>query len=301
MRTTKVLILVGLVALIAAFAGCSDDEMVVNTGNLTPDQQAVTNLVNQSSEFEHDVVSHSVPDTTATLAPGAAAPEGRFWWREYTTRNRVVTVNTYPADVNHTYPYADVTVRTTFSGSLNVVYRDTNGVYSRTSQAIADVFTQYGRYEQLFSDTSPNRGWQLRQISNILGGSNPTALEITTVAVNPATSADRQFSSQDFMNLYDVASRMTLEQDEVVRLMAQSGAGSNRLFRHDWSTGQVTRVEFVNQDFGFYSDAHTTPTSLTSAQAERHLVVDVIAPGVLESGATYDAIIWAVPYHINVP
>lgn len=301
MRTTKVLILVGLVALIAAFAGCSDDEMVVNTGNLTPDQQAVTNLVNLSPEFEHDVVAHSVPDTTATLAPGAAAPEGRFWWRDYTSRNRVVTVVTYPTDVNHTYPYADVTVVTTFSGSLHVVYRDTNGVYSRTSQAIADVFTQYGRFEQLFSDTSPNRGWQLRQMSNIVGGSNPTALDIATLGVEAATSTDRTFSSQDFMNLYDVTSRMTLEQNESVHLMAQSGTGNNRLFRHDWTTGQVTRAEFVNQDFGYYSDAHTTPTSLSSAQAERHLVIDVIAPGVIESGATYDALIWAVPYHINVP
>jgi hypothetical protein len=301
MRTTRVLIIFGLVALIAAFVGCSDDKKVVNTGNLSLDQQAITDLVNLSSEFEHDVVSHSVPDTTAaTLAPTAAATERWFWWRQYTSRDRQVTVTTFPADSVHTYPHADVTVSTTFTGSLHIVHRDINAVYVHTSQPISDVFTQTARFEQWFSETSPNRGWQRTQISNILGGSSSTTVELLTVNVDPATSSDRMYNNETFMDLYDVANKLDLEENEQVNLWAQSGTGTNRLFRHDWAAGQATRVELTNQDFGFYSDVTTTPSALSSAQAERHLVIDVIAPGVIETGATYDAVIWAVPYLIHV-
>jgi hypothetical protein len=300
MRTARVLFILGLAALFAAFVGCSDETKVVNDGGLTPDQQAITDLVNLSPEFQHDIVSHAVPDTGATLAPGAAVPEARFWWRQYATFDRQVTVNTFPADDQHTFAHADVTVKTTCAGTLNVVHRDTNGVYTHTSQAISDVFTQYGTFEQWFSNTSPNRGWQCTQMSNILGGSTTTALDLSTLNVNPATSPDRMYASADFMALYVPSTRMDLQENEVVNLWAQSGTGSNRLFRHDWADGLATRVELVNQDFGFYTDLLTTPSSLTTAQAQRCLVLDVIAPGVIETGATYDAIIWAVPYVVHV-
>lgn len=300
MRTVQVLFIIGLVALIAAFAGCSDDTKVVNTGSLTLDQQAVTNLVSQSPEFEHDVVSHSVPDTTATLAPGAAAPERWFWWRQYASRTREVTVSTFPADSSNPYPYANVTASTTFDGSLHVVHRDSNGVFVHSSQAISDVFNQNARFEQWFSETSPNRGWQRTQISNIVGGPSPTALDLNTLSVDPTTSSDHLYTSQDFTNLYAVATKLTVQENELVNLWAQSGTGTNRVFRHDWAEGQASRTELINQDYGYYSEAHTTPSSLSSAQVERHLVIDVIAPGVIESGATYDAIIWAVPYTILV-
>jgi len=142
MRTLRVFIVLGLVALIAAFVGCSDEAKVVNEAGLTPDQQAVTDLVNQAAEFQHDVVSHTVPDTTATAvsgASGAAAPEARFWWRQYTSASRQVTVNTHPVDQDHTYPWSDVTVRSTFSGFLHIVRRDSTGDYTRASQPITDV------------------------------------------------------------------------------------------------------------------------------------------------------------------
>lgn len=299
MRTLRVLCVLGLVALIAAFVGCSDETKVVNEGGLTPDQQAVTDLANQSSEFEHDVVSHSVPDTTASLVSGGAAPEARFWWRQYTGRAREVTVTTFPADQDHTYPRSDVTIRTTFTGSLHVVHRDASGSYTRASQPISDVFIQYGTFEQYFSPSSPNRGWLCTQISNIRGGSESTNLDCTSLNVDPANSAERRFDEAEFMELYNPTARMSLQEDEQVYLMAQSGSGSNRLFRHDWTDGYATRVEMANQDLGFYSDALTTPTTLSTAQARRHLVVDVIAPDVIESGTTYDAIIWAIPYLIQ--
>lgn len=298
MRTLRVMLVLGMVALIAAFVGCSDVTKVVNEGGLTSDQQAVTDLVNQSQEFDHDVVSHSVPDTTASLVGGAtgAAADARFWWRQYSGHVREVTVNAHPADQNHTYPYADVTIHTTFTGTLQVVHRDEAGSYTRSSQPITDVFVQYATFEQYFSATSPNRGWLCTEISNIRGGSEPSDLEFTSLNVHPAHSPERQFEEVDFTTLYNPAFRMAMEPDEQVYLMAQSGSGSNRLFRHDWTDGSASRVEMTNQDLGFYSNTLTTPTSLTAAQVQRFLVVDVVAPNVIEAGATYDAIVWAIPY-----
>jgi len=302
MRTLRVLIVLGLVALIAAFVGCSDEAKVVNEGGLTPDQQAVTDLVNQAAEFEHDIVSHSVPDTTATLvsgATGAAAPDARFWWRQYTGTNRRVTVNTFPIDQEHTYPYSDVTVRTTFTGFLHIVHRDSSGGYTRASQPITDVFTQYATFEQWFSASSPNRGWRCTGISNILGGPESSDMDIVSLHVNPVTSQDRFYDSQNFMTIYDPTTTVSVEEDETVYLLAQSGTGTNRLFRHDWSDGQAVRVEMANQDLGFYSDGFATPASLSTAQTRRHFVVDAIAPDVIELGSAYDAIIWAIPYNVQ--
>jgi hypothetical protein len=299
MRTLRVLFVLGLVALIAAFVGCSDETKVVNEGGLTLDQQAVTDLVNLAAEFQHDVVTHSVPDTTASLVSGAALPEAWFWWRQYAGANRQVTVNTFPADLEHTYPYAEVTIRTTFTGTLQVVHRDANDSYTRTSQPITDVFTQYATFEQWFSASSPNRGWQCTRISNILGGPESTDLELAWVNVDPSTHAERRFDEADFMALYNPTARISLDENEQVYLAAQSGTGSNRLFRHDWADGQATRIEMTNQDLGFYSDALVAPASLSTAQTQRHLVIDAIAPGVIESGATYDAVIWAIPYLVQ--
>lgn len=299
MRTQRALIILGLVALIAAFVGCSDEAKVVNEGGLTPDQQAVTDLVNQAAEFEHDIVSHSVPDTTASLVSGAAAPEARFWWRQYTSTSRQVTVNTHPIDQEHTYPWSDVTVRTTFTGYLHVVRRDSTGAYTRSSQAITDVFTQYATFEQWFSASSPNRGWRCTEISNILGGPESTDLDIATLHVNPVSSPDRFYDRQNFMTLYDPTTSASVAEDEQVYLMAQSGTGTNRLFRHDWSDDEAVREEMANQDLGFYSDDFVTPASLSTAQVKRHFVVDAIAPDVIEQGASYDAIIWAIPYFVQ--
>jgi hypothetical protein len=302
MRSTKVLITVGLVALVAVFAGCSDDgSNVVDSNNLTLDQQAVADLINLSSEFQHDVTSHVVPDTTATtVRSGAAVVEGRFWWRTYSSVNRQLTIDTYPADSLNTYDYADVSIVSTYGGTFHVVHRDTLGVYSHSTQAISDVFTQNGRFEQWFSEATANRGWVRTELSNIVGGSNPSALDIQVLSIDAETSTDKFYTAADFATLYPTASKLTLDESEQINLMAQSGLGTNRLFRHDWATGTASREELTNQDLGFYSNTHITPTALTSAQSQRLLVLDVIAPGVIESGATYDALIWAVPYAVNI-
>ena len=263
MRTIRILIAFGLVALVAAFVGCSDDSNILDSNNLTPDQQAVANLINLSSEFEHDVVSHTVPDTTATLAAGGAAPEGRFWWRTYTSSSRQLTIDTRPADSINQYAWSDVTVITTFVGTFHVVHRDTLGVYTHTTQAISDLFTQNARFEQWFSESSPNRGWVRTRLSNILGGSNPSTLDLRTLSIDPAVNKDFLYVSANFMVLYDSANKLILDENEAVNLWAESGTGSNRLFRHDWATGTSVREELTNQDLGYYSNSLSTPTSLT--------------------------------------
>jgi hypothetical protein len=300
MRSAKVLITIGLVALVAVFAGCSDDSNVVDSNNLTPDQQAVADLINLSSEFEHDVVSHVVPDTTSTtVRGGAAAPEGRFWWRTYSSVSRALSIDTYPADGQNAYDYADVSVVSTYTGTFHVVHRDTLGVYSHSTQAISDVFTQTARFEQWFSEATANRGWVRTELSNIVGGSNPSTLDVQVFSVDAETSVDKFYTTADFATIYSSVDKLTLSEDEQVNLFAQSGTGANRLFRHDWATGTASREELANQELGYYSNTHTTPTALSSAQSQRLLVLDVIAPGVIESGATYEALIWAIPYVVD--
>ena len=297
MRTVRVLSLFAMVALVVALAGCSDDSRVLNGDNLTPDQQAIADLLDQLPEFQHDVVSHTAPDTGAALA--AAVAEGWFWWREYTSVSRQATIDVTPGDLEQLHATADIQVTSTFTGLFHVVHRDTSGAFTHTTRTITDVYTQTGRFEQLEAATAPNRGWVWTQVSNIVGGTNPTSMTITTLNIDPLNSGDRMFSAENISTPYDVASRLMVDEAETINAWVQSGAGDNRVFRHDWASGTASREEMSNVDFGFYTDQYTAATPLTAAQAQRHAVIDVIAPGVIDGQATYDALIWAVPYGIR--
>ena len=91
-----------------------------------------------------------------------------------------------------------------------------------------------------------------------------------------------------------------LETDEQVNLVVQSGTGTNRVFRHDFYASTVLRQEMTNLDLGYYAQGLTTPTALSSFDADRVMVLDVIAPGVIDGSATYQSLIWAVPYRVKL-
>lgn len=294
MRTHRVLFAVTLAVLVGIFAGCSDDKGV-NSGQ-TLDQQAIANVINTSSAFEHDVVAHDVPDTTAVVA----GVESYFWWREYTAVNRQLTIDVQPADSTHTDPYASVSVATTFTGALHIVHYSAADVYTHSTKLLVDVFTQNASFEQQLSVDSPNRGWVQTEMSNIVGGSVPTTMTINTLNIDAAQGDDRLYTDQTIADPYVTADQMVLGLDENVNIWVQSGAGTNRVFRHDWSDGSATREELTNLELGFYSQQMTTPTTLTLAQAQRHMVIDVIAPDVITGPAAYDARVWAVPYAVNL-
>jgi hypothetical protein len=297
MRNHRVLFVAVLILLVGVYAGCSDDNNPLNTDNQTPDQQAIQGLIDQSSEFQHDVLSHAIPDTNASLA--AAVTEQYFWWRQYTTSERTLTINTLPADSANDYDYADVEVVSSFSGLFHVVHRDTSGAFSHSTRTITDTYTQTARFERWNPETAANRGWAPAEISNIVGMSSPSTMAINTLNIDPATTPDVMYSAADFTDPYSVAQLLTLETDELVRFWVESGSGQNRVYRHDWYNTGVSRSEMTNMDLGYYTTQMTTPTALSSFDAARALVIDVIAPGVIDGQAPYDAVIWAVPYAIE--
>jgi hypothetical protein len=297
MRNHRVPFVAFLILLVAVFAGCSDDNNPLNTDNQTPDQQAIAGLIDLSPEFQHDVLSHAIPDTAASLA--AAVSEQYFWWRQYTTNERTLTINTFPADSADDYDYADVEVVSTFSGLFHVVHRDTSGAFSHSTRPITDTYTQTARFERWNPEVSENRGWAPAEISNIVGMSSPSTMAIRTLNIDPTQTADVMYDAADFVTTYSVGELLTLETDELVRFWVESGSGQNRVFRHDWYASAVSRSEMTNMDLGYYTTQMTTPTALSSFDAARALVIDVIAPGVIDGQAAYDAVIWAVPYAIE--
>jgi len=287
-----------MVAFAAALIGCSDDQ-IVNPGTVADlDEAALTAIIDASGDFQHDVVSHAVPDTTASLA--AAVTEQYFWWREYTSSARTIAFEFFAADSMHNYPYATAAITTTFNGQFHVVHRDTMGVYTHTTKSLVDVITQKAQFEQMFSETSPNRGWILTDVTNIVGHSEPTTRSIANLNLYPATSPNSSFFNATFMDFHQPAQKPLFELNENVNMMIQSDDGTNVVYRHDWYIGGASRTEVINQDFGFYSDAMTTPTTLTSAEAARVLVIDAIADGVINGSAPYNAYIWAIPYAVNL-
>jgi hypothetical protein len=292
MLTNRFLLSALAVLLVAGVVGCSDD---TPTGTaLTPDESAIVDLVSGASVFGHDVVSHLVPDTTA----GAGAQT--FWWREYTTSDAQTDFEFFDADQQVAYPYAVVTLTSTFSGNLHVVDRDAGGVYTHTTKALVDVFTQTARFEQQFLETSPNRGWVLAAISNIVGGSSPSTLSIDNVTFDASTSPDVALTSGAMSTLYPLANRYTLEIDEQVSVILQSGSGVNDSYLHDAYAADITTFAMSNQDYGWYSLQVNAPTPLTTADAQRTLVIDVLADGVVDGATPYDAKIWAVPYVVDL-
>lgn len=292
MLTNRFLLSALAVLLVAGVVGCSDDKP---TGTaLTPDESAIVDLVSGASVFEHDVVSHLVPDTTA----GAGAQT--FWWREYTTSDAQTAFEFFDADQQVAYPYAVVTLTSTFSGNLHVVARDAGGVYTHTTKALVDVFTQTARFEQQFLETSPNRGWILAAISNIVGGSNPSTLSIDNLSLDAESSQDVGYSAATISQRYPYVSRWTLDIDEQVSVILQSSSDVSDSYLHDAFATGVTLYPMINQDLGFYSQQVSTPASLTTAENQRILAIDVLADGVVDGATPYDAKIWAVPYVVDL-
>lgn len=297
MRSNRFLFAVLAVLFIAIFAGCSSDK-VIQAVPLTADQQAISDAMALLTEFNHDVVSHAIPDTTAGLAASAAAQY--FWWREYTSNTPTLSIVVNTADTQNPNPWADVSLSTSYSGLFHVVYRDNAGAYTHTTRTITDQFNQTARFEQTGLVTGPNLGWTLVLVSNIVGGSNPTSLTISSLYVLPSTSSAHYYDALTFDDLSSLVSLIVLETDEQVNVTVQSGAGANRVFRHDFYASGVTRAELTNVDLGYYTQGLNTPTALSTFDANRVMVMDVIAPGVIDGSATYESIIWAVPYRINV-
>ena len=303
MRTTRVLYLLAMVVLVAALLGCSSDN-IVDPDALTPDQQTIQGLVNQSPEFEHDVLSHSIPDTTAVAAvASAAAAQSYFWWRQYTSTDRLVSVSIHAPDISNPNVTADVGVTTTFNGLFHIVHRDTSGAFTHTTKSLTDVFTQTGRFEQTGLETDPNRGWVNTEITNIVGGTNPTTLSVMTFSILPETHPTHpnvDYTAANFATAYDPADLLVLDQGEQVNLWLQSGTGTNDAFHHDWYIAGASREMITNMDLGFYANQHNAPTALSSADADRYMVLDILAPGVIDGAAGYDALIWAVPYSVDL-
>jgi len=292
MITKRILLSALAVLLVAGVVGCSDENP---TGTVpTADELAIIGLVSGATVFEHDVVSHVVPDTTA----GAGAQT--FWWREYTTSAPQFAFQFYAADQAIPYPYAVLTLTSTYDGNLHVVNRNAGGVYAHTVKTLQDVVTQTARFEQQLAVTSPDRGWVLAAISNIVGGSSSTVLTIDNLAFDASTSQDVNVDESAMSTLYPLANRYTLEPDEQVSAILQSGSGINDAYLHDVFASDVTTLVMTNQDLGFYSRQVNAPTPLTTAEAQRFIVVDVLADGVADGSAPYDAYVWALPYVINM-
>jgi hypothetical protein len=291
----RVSLIVVFAAVIASLAGCSDDNVVNNPVN--PDEAAIGEIIGASSEFEHDVVSHSVPDTTA--ASLAAAVERYFWWRQYTSATRTVDVEFIAADSAIAYPHATASITTTFTGQLHIVHRDTADAYTHSTKPVVDVVTQTATFEQRYAVDFSDRGWVRTELSNLVGYSQGSTLSIDALSLFPETSPDVSYTSADFADLHAPADRPTFGLDENVYIMVQAGDGTDRVFRHDWYSGGVSRTEATNQDFGYYSDQMLTPASLASGEAFRFILVDVIGEGVIDGSAAYTAYLWGIPYVVD--
>lgn len=291
MLNKRIHLFVVVAVALTAIVGCSDDKP------LSPamlNEAAISNLMAGNSVLEHDVVSHLVPDTTA--GEGAQT----FWWREYATTVGSTDFTFYAADQTVAYPYAVVTLTTTFTGDLHIVNRDGSGNYTHTTKTLVDVFTQSAQFEQQLSATDPDRGWVMTKFSNIVGGSAPSTLTIDNVTFDASISSDINVQPAQMTALYAPEARYSLQVDEQVSIIMQSGSGTNDAYLHDWYGSGVETAGMINQDLGFYSQQVSTPATLTAADAERIFVVDVIGDGVIDGSAPYEAKIWALPYVVDV-
>ena len=152
-------------------------------------------------------------------------------------RVSLALISSPPAPEPWGTPYAVVTLTTTFTGTLHIVSRDAGSNYTHTTKALEDVFTQTARFEQQNSVSDPDRGWVLAAYSNIVGGSVPSTLSIDNLTFDASVSADQSLASADMNTLYDPATRYSLEVDEQVSIIAQSGSGTNDAWLHAPSVG----------------------------------------------------------------
>lgn len=248
------------------------------------DQDAIYHIIiyDVPSAFNLDQFDVSIPDTTLDLA---ASLEPVHWWRTIGHDSLDIDIRIFnpgPNDTLGAVPYANVTVRKYFWGTLEVIALDsTAGTPRRVrfSKSFGVVGTIASVFEKVGFDYNTRRGWRLMEISDAVftalapaAPQPPPRIEVqapdTLIIINTNVKLLRnlpQFTPGESVtvNIYPVDTTAYVD----IKYSTESGYVIQKL---DHQPGGVYHVGFTfprYEEFGHFLVDVVNPAALTDSSA----------------------------------
>jgi hypothetical protein len=266
----------------AAFLACG--RAGVDAPTDANDQDAIYHIIiyDLPSAFNLDQFDVSIPDTALDLATSL---EPVHWWRTIVHDSLDIDIRIFspgPNDTLGAVPFANVTVRKYFWGTLDVIALDTGAGTPRRvrfSKSFGVVGTIASVFEKVGFDYNSRRGWRLMQISDAVftalapaAPQPPPRIEVqapdTLIIINTNVKLLRnlpQFTPGESVtvNIYPVDTTAYVD----IKYLTESGYATQKL---DHQLGGVYHVGFSfprYEEFGHFLVDVINPTALTDSSA----------------------------------
>jgi hypothetical protein len=266
----------------AAFLACG--RAGVDAPTDANDQDAIYHIIiyDLPSAFNLDQFDVSIPDTALDLATSLGPVH---WWRTIVHDSLDIDIRIFspgPNDTLGAVPFANVTVRKYFWGTLDVIALDTGAGTPRRvrfSKSFGVVGTIASVFEKVGFDYNSRRGWRLMQISDAVftalapaAPQPPPRIEVqapdTLIIINTNVKLLRnlpQFTPGESVtvNIYPVDTTAYVD----IKYLTESGYVTQKL---DHQLGGVYHVGFSfprYEEFGHFLVDVINPTALTDSSA----------------------------------
>ncbi|KPL02283.1 MAG: hypothetical protein AMJ90_06275 [candidate division Zixibacteria bacterium SM23_73_2] len=305
MRYYKEIILV-LASLFLLFTILSCSK--TSTGSKETDQSALLSLISSNPDFFGScVIDSTTPDTSGLGKVYAEAEDTvKAWWRmiRWSQTQRTVTIDVFPSDDVHTYPFANVSITDTLQGDLRIIRKSSSGGWHHISKPIKDVAQRNAYFERRGFVNSLHRGWRLIEVSGLLVESSDCTREIDSVRIQSSNSQYDTTITQDYItDSHLLEDLFTFDLKDSITLTVYTTDPKDSVYLHAFSHLFPhlfnVRRSFDNNGDGSFSGTWVTRSDIADMVAYRHAAIDVIKHSTLDGEDPYDSKAWGIIYRLK--
>jgi hypothetical protein len=270
------------------------------------DQSVILDLITAYPDiFRTCVIDTSRDSSGFGKVSGGDEDTVKFWWRRifWGQTKRSIDIDVHPVDLDHPYPYANVTITDTLTGELHLIKKSGQGNWSWDDKPITDIATRSAYFEKRRPVDSAYRGWDIIKVSGLLVRSVPTTREIDSLHIKSTLSGyDTTIIESDIAQCILIENLFTFGEEDSITVTVYSGDPTDSVYLHAYFRPFPyhfhVRRSFINNGDGSFSGTWVTADLPLGASPYRHTAIDVIKHSTLDNDDAYDSRIWGVIYRV---
>lgn len=270
------------------------------------DQSMILNLIAAYPDiFRTCVIDTSQDSSGFGKISGGEDDTLKFWWRRifWGQTERSIDIDVHPVDLDHPYPYANVTVTDTLIGELHLIKKSGQGSWSWSDKPITDIATRSAYFERRRPIDSAYRGWDIIKVSGLLVESLPNTREIDSLHIKSTLSGyDTTITETNIAQCILIDNLFTFGEEDSITVTVYTGDPTDSVYLHAYSRLLPflihVRSSFTNNGDGSFSGTWVTADLPLGASPYRHAAIDVIKHGTLDNDDAYDSRVWGVIYRV---
>jgi len=279
-----------------------------STDSKETEETALLSLISSNPDiFSSCLIDSTTPDTSGLGKVYREAEDTvKVWWRRifWSQTQRTITIDAYPSDTIHTYPYANASITDTLHGFLRIIRKDQSGGWHHISKPIKDVAKRYAYFERRGFINSLYRGWRLIKVSALLLEASEGTREIDSVHIESSnTNYDTTITQGHITTCHSLEELFTFGLEDSITLAVYTTDPTDSVYLHAFSHFFPlllhVRQSFDNNGDGSFSRTWVTRSSISDTVAYRHAAIDVIKHSTLDGEDPYDSKAWGVIYRLK--